>query len=118
MAANETKDDLYALSLQKEEEFDFGFGSDDTDAPLPLTVASRVLYMLGDIAAGPAFRFTQWLELVRKRSGKYKSSGFPHRRLDSMLLSAGDLTLGSKILLLWSKLLKLVCGKDLVRPLC
>lgn len=51
----------------------------------------QVLYMLGDIAAGPAFRFTQWLELVRKRSGKYKSSGFPHRphrpqKLDNMLL--------------------------------
>lgn len=104
MAANETKDDLYALSLQKEEEEkykEYDLGSDDTDAPLPLTVTSRVLYMLGDIAAGPAFRFTQWLELVRKRSGKYKSSGFPHRphhpqRLDNMLLSAGDLSLESK----------------------
>nr|XP_043617318.1 dual specificity protein phosphatase PHS1 [Erigeron canadensis] len=103
MAANESKDDLYALSLQKEEEeedrykvFDF-VGSDDTDPPLPLTVASRVLYMLGDIAAGPAFRFTQWLELVRKRSGKYKSSGFPRasQRFDSMILSAGDSSLGS-----------------------
>nr|GEX49025.1 dual specificity protein phosphatase PHS1 isoform X2 [Tanacetum cinerariifolium] len=52
--------------------------------------------MLSDIAAGPAFRFTEWLELVRKRSGKYKSSGFPHRRLDSMLISAGDLSLASK----------------------
>ncbi|XVF11439.1 hypothetical protein REPUB_Repub08aG0027600 [Reevesia pubescens] len=46
----------------------------------------QVLYMLGDIAAGPAYRFTQWLEPVRKRSGKYRSSGFPNRpiRLDSM----------------------------------
>ncbi|KAL4584691.1 hypothetical protein LXL04_009299 [Taraxacum kok-saghyz] len=101
MAANETKDDLYALSLQKEEDDkykEYDFGSDDSDPPLPLTVASRVLYMLGDIAAGPAFRFTQWLELVRKRSGKYKSSGFPHRpqRLDNLLLSAGDLSLESK----------------------
>ncbi|XP_071709847.1 dual specificity protein phosphatase PHS1-like isoform X2 [Rutidosis leptorrhynchoides] len=96
MAANETNDYLYAHSLQKEEDFDFG--SDDTDAPIPLTVASRVLYMLGDIASGPAFRFTQWLELVRKRSGKYKSSGFPHRpqRPDSILSSAGDLSSGSK----------------------
>ncbi|KAI7752330.1 hypothetical protein M8C21_014817, partial [Ambrosia artemisiifolia] len=78
---------------------DYDFGSEDIiDAPLPLTVASRVLYMLGDIASGPAFRFTQWLELVRKRSGKYKSSGFPRRpqRLDSMLLSAGDLSLDLK----------------------
>ncbi|KAJ0819313.1 hypothetical protein HanPSC8_Chr16g0694691 [Helianthus annuus] len=54
MAASETKDDLYALSLQaffstfqykdeddKFKEFDFGF--DDADAPLPLTVASRFL---------------------------------------------------------------------------
>ncbi|PWA64767.1 protein kinase-like domain-containing protein [Artemisia annua] len=96
MTSSESKDDLYALSLQKDEEDKFDYGSDDTDAPLPLTVASRVLYMLGDIAAGPAFRFTQWLELVRKRSGKYKSSGFPHRRLDSMLISAGDLSLASK----------------------
>ncbi|KAK9066354.1 hypothetical protein SSX86_013676 [Deinandra increscens subsp. villosa] len=89
------------INMQKDEEDkykEYDFGSDDTDPPLPLTVASRVLYMLGDIAAGPAFRFTQWLELVRKRSGKYKSSGFPHRpqRLDSMLLSAGDLSLDLK----------------------
>lgn len=44
--------------------------------------------MLGDIAAGPAYRFSQWLELVRKRSGKYRSSGFPNRpqRADSMPL--------------------------------
>ena len=35
--------------------------------------------MLGDITAGPAYRFAQWLELVRKRSGKYRASGFPHR---------------------------------------
>lgn len=39
----------------------------------------QVLYMLGDITAGPAYRFAQWLELVRKRSSKYRSSGFPHR---------------------------------------
>ncbi|KAM0004525.1 putative phosphoric monoester hydrolase [Helianthus debilis subsp. tardiflorus] len=98
MAATDTKD---ALSLQKEDDDkykEYDLGSDDIDAPLPLTVASRVLYMLGDIASGPAFRFTQWLELVRKRSGKYKSSGFPHRpqRLDSMLLSAGDSSSGLK----------------------
>lgn len=44
--------------------------------------------MLGDITAGPAYRFAQWLELVRKRSGRYRSSGFPHRpqRLDTMPL--------------------------------
>lgn len=39
----------------------------------------QALYMLGDITAGPAFRFTQWLQLVRKRAAKYRSSGFPHR---------------------------------------
>ncbi|XVF08615.1 hypothetical protein REPUB_Repub07fG0018100 [Reevesia pubescens] len=71
---------------EKEEEKELDLGSDEAEAPLPLTVTSRVLYMLGDIAAGPANRFTQWLELVRKRSGKYRSSGFPNRpiRLDSM----------------------------------
>ena len=43
--------------------------------------------MLGDIAAGPAHRFTLWLELVRKRSGKYRTSGFPNRppRIDTMV---------------------------------
>lgn len=43
--------------------------------------------MLGDIAAGPAYRFTQWLDLVRKRSATYGSSGFPHRlhRIDDMI---------------------------------
>lgn len=73
--------------MQKEdEEKEIDFGSDEHEAPLPLTVTSRVLYMLGDITAGPAYRFTQWLELVRKRSGQYRSSGFPHRpqRADSM----------------------------------
>ncbi|KAK6147976.1 hypothetical protein DH2020_018888 [Rehmannia glutinosa] len=39
----------------------------------------QVLFMLGDITAGPAYRFAQWLELVRKRSSKYRASGFPHR---------------------------------------
>jgi hypothetical protein len=31
--------------------------------------------MLGDITAGPAYRFAQWLELVRKRSDKYRAWG-------------------------------------------
>ncbi|CAK7336812.1 unnamed protein product [Dovyalis caffra] len=44
-------------------------GSEELDPPLPLTVTSRVLCMLGDVTAGPAYRFAQWLELVRKRSG-------------------------------------------------
>ncbi|KAJ4850160.1 Very-long-chain (3R)-3-hydroxyacyl-CoA dehydratase [Turnera subulata] len=73
---------------EKEEERQLELGSDEPDPPLPLTVTSRVLYMLGDITAGPAYRFAQWLELVRKRSGKHRASGFPHRshhRLDTML---------------------------------
>ncbi|XP_015937776.1 dual specificity protein phosphatase PHS1 [Arachis duranensis] len=49
------------------------------ESPLPLTVTSRVLYMLGDIAAGPAYKFTQWLQLVRKRTSKFGPSGFPNR---------------------------------------
>ncbi|XP_017436470.1 dual specificity protein phosphatase PHS1 isoform X1 [Vigna angularis] len=51
----------------------------EIEAPLPLTVTSRALYMLGDITAGPAFKFTQWLQLVRKRTAKHRPSGFPHR---------------------------------------
>lgn len=43
--------------------------------------------MLGDITAGSAYKFAQWLELVRKRSGQYPYSGFPRRPLglDHML---------------------------------
>lgn len=82
---------------KQEEEKEFDLGSDDTEAPLPLTVTSRVLYMLGDITSGPAYRFVQWLELVRKRS-KHRSSGFPHRphRKESMFLSAGKSNLDLK----------------------
>ncbi|KAF7135075.1 hypothetical protein RHSIM_Rhsim08G0195900 [Rhododendron simsii] len=82
--------------MQGEEEYkDFDLGSEEPpNTPLPLTVTSRVLYMLGDIATGPAYRFNQWLELVRKRSGRYRASGFPHHRSPgvdtSMPLSAGD----------------------------
>lgn len=39
----------------------------------------QVLYMLGDIASGPAYRFAQWLESVRKRTARNRCSGFPHR---------------------------------------
>ncbi|XP_022921604.1 dual specificity protein phosphatase PHS1 [Cucurbita moschata] len=61
-------------------DLDLDLGSDEPDlTPLPLTVTSRVLHMLGDIAAGPAYRFSQWLELVRKRSGKHRASGFHNR---------------------------------------
>ncbi|XP_027125507.1 dual specificity protein phosphatase PHS1 [Coffea eugenioides] len=65
---------------KQEEDKQLDLESEEPEAPLPLTVTSRVLYMLGDITAGPAYRFAQWLELVRKRSGKYRSSGFPHRQ--------------------------------------
>ncbi|XP_056684129.1 dual specificity protein phosphatase PHS1 isoform X2 [Spinacia oleracea] len=52
--------------------------------------------MLGDLTAGPAYRFTQWLELVRKRTAQYRSSGFPHRTsfdLDTPLRE-GELAIG------------------------
>lgn len=37
----------------------------------------QVLCMLGDITAGPAIMFTQWLQSVRKRTSSHRSSGFP-----------------------------------------
>ncbi|KAL0738502.1 hypothetical protein Bca4012_014712 [Brassica carinata] len=92
MAEAEKKRDQ-TFPQEKDEEKDLDLGHcDEHESPLPLTVTSRVLYMLGDIAAGPAYRFTQWLDLVRKRSATYGSSGFPHRlhRLDDMLSSAGE----------------------------
>uniref|UniRef100_A0A5B7B862 Putative dual specificity protein phosphatase PHS1 n=2 Tax=Davidia involucrata TaxID=16924 RepID=A0A5B7B862_DAVIN len=98
--AKEPKGDPATFNtLQKEEEDkEFDLGSDEPEVPLPLTVTSRVLYMLGDITTGPAYPFTQWLELVRKRSGRYRLSGFPHRphRVDTMLLSAGESNFDSK----------------------
>lgn len=53
--------------------------------------AMQALYMLGDIAAGPAFRFTQWLQLVRKRTSKYPSSGFPRRPSTSTAMPSTSL---------------------------
>lgn len=46
----------------------------------------QVLYMLGDIKSGPAYKFTQWLELVRKRSSQYRNPGLSNepRRISSM----------------------------------
>ncbi|WOH10024.1 hypothetical protein DCAR_0729485 [Daucus carota subsp. sativus] len=86
-------EDLYTLQMQKEEDDkEFDLASDEHDTPSPLAVTSRVLYMLGDITAGSAYRFAQWLELVRKRSSD-RSSGFPNRpiRSDSMqLLRTGE----------------------------
>ncbi|KAJ9140104.1 hypothetical protein P3X46_030786 [Hevea brasiliensis] len=82
----------------KEEERELDLGSNEPDTPLPLTVTSRVLYMLGDITTGPAHRFAQWLELVRKRSGKYRTSGFPRSPLglQSMPSGAGDFLVDAK----------------------
>ncbi|OVA09658.1 Dual specificity phosphatase [Macleaya cordata] len=73
---------------------------DQEDKDLNLAVGSRVLYLLGDITAGPAYRFAQWLDSVRKRSGQYRSSGFPNRppKLETMLLSAGEPIAESKSL--------------------
>ncbi|XP_015888450.3 dual specificity protein phosphatase PHS1 [Ziziphus jujuba] len=101
MAKEQKPDPLLINPIQvqdKEEEKESDLGSDEPEAPLPLTVTSRVLYMLGDITSGPAHRFTQWLELVRKRSAKFRSSGFPHRppRLNDMPSSAGEFIDNSK----------------------
>ncbi|MED6194489.1 Very-long-chain (3R)-3-hydroxyacyl-CoA dehydratase [Stylosanthes scabra] len=71
---------------QEEEEED----SQLLESPLPLTVTSRVLYMLGDIASGPAFKFTQWLQLVRKRTSKFGPSGFPNRLSTMPSFSPGE----------------------------
>ncbi|KAG6410432.1 hypothetical protein SASPL_128492 [Salvia splendens] len=81
--------DIYMYMQKEEEDREIDLAGTEPESPLPLTVTSRVLYMLGDITAGPAYRFAQWLELVRKRSSKYRASGFPHRphHTESMPLS-------------------------------
>ncbi|KAJ6375300.1 hypothetical protein OIU77_000308 [Salix suchowensis] len=102
MMLKDEKDDSLSIintAVQvQEEEREPDLGSEELDPPLPLTVTSRVLYMLGDITAGPAYRFAQWLELVRKRSGKYRASGFPRRpyRLETMPSSVGESLVDSK----------------------
>ncbi|KAJ6748330.1 DUAL SPECIFICITY PROTEIN PHOSPHATASE PHS1 [Salix purpurea] len=102
MMLKDEKDDSLSIintTVQvQEEEREPDLGSEELDPPLPLTVTSRVLYMLGDITAGPAYRFAQWLELVRKRSGKYRASGFPRRpyRLETMPSSVGESLVDSK----------------------
>ncbi|GMH01106.1 hypothetical protein Nepgr_002945 [Nepenthes gracilis] len=92
--AKEQKQVPYIISSlqdrEEEKEREFDPGSDEPGTPLPLTVTSRVLYMLGDLTAGPAYKFTQWLELVRKRTiNKYRPSGFPTRP-DAMHMSARE----------------------------
>ncbi|XP_051135642.1 dual specificity protein phosphatase PHS1 isoform X2 [Andrographis paniculata] len=105
MAADEHDDDCgrdeehQPFTFQKDEEDrDFDLATAEPDAPLPLTVTSRVLYMLGDITAGPAYRFAQWLELVRKRSSKYRASGFPRRphHTESLPLSLEEFNIDAK----------------------
>ncbi|KAH9623701.1 hypothetical protein KSS87_013415 [Heliosperma pusillum] len=87
MSVEEQKQPPMIISMLQEKDEEqierklFGHGFDEPGTPLPLTVTSRVLYMLGDLTAGPAYRFTHWLELVRKRTGQYRPSGFPHRPL-------------------------------------
>ncbi|KAE8721366.1 Dual specificity protein phosphatase PHS1 [Hibiscus syriacus] len=85
----------------KEEEKELDLGSYEPEAPLPLTVTSRVFYMLGDITEGPAYRFSQWLELVRKRNGRYRSSGFRnrHHRLETMPSCAEESFIDSQCVL-------------------
>ncbi|XP_022770901.1 dual specificity protein phosphatase PHS1-like isoform X2 [Durio zibethinus] len=101
MAQHQKQRPAAIINEEKEEEKELDLGSDEPDVPLPLTVTSRVLYMLGDITAGSACGFTQWLELVRKRSGKYRSSGFPNRpnRLISMPSCAEESPIDSQSLL-------------------
>ncbi|XP_034908896.1 dual specificity protein phosphatase PHS1 isoform X2 [Populus alba] len=101
MSKDEKEDTLSIINTTvqvQEEERELDLGSEELDPPLPLTVTSRVLYMLGDITAGPAYRFAQWLELVRKRSDKYRPSGFPRRpyRLETMPSSVGESLVDSK----------------------
>ncbi|XP_042501057.1 LOW QUALITY PROTEIN: dual specificity protein phosphatase PHS1-like [Macadamia integrifolia] len=83
---------------ESEGENDPGLSPVDRELPTPLTVSSRVLFLLGDITAGPAYRFTQWLELVRERSARHPSSSFPKHlsRLEAMPSSAGESVADSK----------------------
>ncbi|KAL0415546.1 UNVERIFIED_CONTAM: Dual specificity protein phosphatase PHS1 [Sesamum latifolium] len=100
MDADDKKEGPFTFQKEKEEDDrDFDLANSEPDAPLPLTVTSRVLYMLGDITAGPAYRFAQWLELVRKRSSKYRASGFPHRpyHVERMPLSQEEYNVDIKI---------------------
>ncbi|KAH6800857.1 dual specificity protein phosphatase family protein [Perilla frutescens var. hirtella] len=98
MAAEDLKEEGRFTFHKEEEDREFDLASTEPDTPLPLTVTSRVLYMLGDITAGPAYRFAQWLELVRKRSSKYRASGFPHRphHTESMLISLEEFNVDIK----------------------
>ncbi|KAG1338736.1 putative Dual specificity protein phosphatase PHS1 [Cocos nucifera] len=49
-----------------------------------------VSLLLGDLS-GPGQAFEKWLALVRKRSGKYRPSGFPHRQPKIEAMPSGSL---------------------------
>ncbi|GAA0138520.1 protein phosphatase [Lithospermum erythrorhizon] len=93
--SNFHKEDLFYLQ-KEEEDKEFDLGAEETDSSFPLTVTYRVLCMLGDITAVPAHRFTQWLELVRKR--RYWHSKHPHRpnRVGDIPLSAEESSIDLK----------------------
>ncbi|OIW17792.1 hypothetical protein TanjilG_06477 [Lupinus angustifolius] len=58
---------------------------------------SQDFYMLEEFTAGPAFSFTQWLQLVRKRTTKYRSSGFPHRTSTTTAAATAAMSSSSSI---------------------
>ncbi|KAJ1417842.1 Tyrosine specific protein phosphatases domain [Sesbania bispinosa] len=95
-AANSNSGQNQNQNQGKGEEKQLELENEEAKTPLPLSVTSRALYMLGDIKAGPAFKFTQWLQLVRKRTSNYRSSGFPHRP-STMPSSPGESTRDAKI---------------------
>lgn len=65
-----TTQTLETATLQRGREEEKEHNNNRSSSP----VSSRVLYLLGDITSGPAFRFAQWLDSVRSRSGRYHSS--------------------------------------------
>ncbi|BAT79297.1 Dual specificity protein [Vigna angularis] len=84
MAKEQQKQDpgAFTNSLQTQNQELQGKGEvekEEAEAPFTLSVTYKVLYMLGDITAGPASMFAQWLQLVRKRTSNHRTSGFPHR---------------------------------------
>lgn len=65
---------LHTFQQTREEGRDLNNNNNNNSNRSSSPVSSRVLYLLGDVTAGPAFRFAQWLDSVRSRSGKYHSS--------------------------------------------
>ncbi|KAL6627780.1 hypothetical protein ACP70R_031506 [Stipagrostis hirtigluma subsp. patula] len=59
-----------------------------------LKISSRVVSLLfgGDIST-PAQTFEKWLSLVRKRSGSFRPSGFPHRNSRIEVMPSGSFSL-------------------------